>query len=179
MSARANTVELPVPAACAALDAADVRAIALHGPYTEDPALTLLPALQWDTVCHTLRTFVVRTSARLLNYAHAVGAPPAALTSREITSALLSRPSINPGGKTHMNFLPVLPSTDTKSYEDMIKIVHHAQAHVGRPLVLVVRGDGQTVLERSRCGDIPTARSTDEGGPTRKGTRCSSSRSQP
>ena len=97
-------------------------------------------------MCHTLRTFVVRTSARLLNYAHAVGAPPAALTSREITSALLSRPSINPGGKTHMNFLPVLPSTDTKSYEDMIKIVHHAQAHVGRPLVLVVRGDGQLVL---------------------------------
>ena len=52
-----------MPAALAQLDAADLRQIVTFGPYTEDPALTLLPALQPAVVRLDQRGFVVRSSA--------------------------------------------------------------------------------------------------------------------
>ena len=141
-----NSVALPVPSTLARLDAAALREIVPRGPYTEDPTLALLPALQPALIRHHQRGFLLRSSARLLEYARAAGSAPTALTQVEITTALLCRPSTDPGGKTYLRFLPVLPSTDTKSYVDLIKIVAHLTKELGAAIVLVVLGDGQTVL---------------------------------
>jgi len=123
-----NAIGLHVPSALAKLDVADLRAIVDKGPYTEDPALTLLPALQPAVVRHDQRGFVERSSARLLLYARGAGCAPSALSPVEMTAALIGRPLISPGGKTACSFLPVLPGTDTKSYLDMIKIVVRAKS---------------------------------------------------
>ena len=141
-----NAIELPVPATLAHLDLADLRLITERGPYTEDPALTLLPQLQPVVVASHRRAFTVRSSMRLLSAAAATGRSPAALEPEEITVVLLRRPAVDPGGPTHLNFLPVLPRTDTKSYRDMISIIAHLEHHLGKSFVLVVMGDGQTVL---------------------------------
>ena len=39
-----------------------------------------------------------------------------------------------------------LADTDTKSYVDMIKILAHLSALLGPSIVLVIMGDGQTVV---------------------------------
>ena len=141
-----NSVALPVPAALAPLGVPDLRAIVERGPYTLDPTVTLLPALQPAVVRFHMCAFVVRSSARLLQYAHAVGTPPTHLTAAEITNALLRRPAVSPGGKTPLIVLPVLADTDTKKYLDIIKIIAHLTHHLGHAIVLVILGDGQTVL---------------------------------
>ena len=60
---------------------------------------------------------------------------------------LLSRPNYDPGGATYLTWLRPLPFVDTKSYRDMLCIIrwlHDFLAAV--PLVLILLGDGQTVL---------------------------------
>ena len=135
-----------MPAALARLDPSDLRQLVVRGPYTEDPTLALLPQLQPAIVAVHRRAFAVRSSARVLAAAAAVRLAPTALEPEEITVALLRRPAVDPGGPTHLNFLPVLPRTDTKSYKDMIAIIAHLERELGRCFVLVVMGDGQTVL---------------------------------
>ena len=141
-----NAVSLPIPAALAALDASDLRQLVTKGPYTEDPSLALLPQLQPAVVAAHRRAFAVRSSARVLSAATALGRTASQLEAEDITIALLRRPAVDPGGPTHLDFLPVLPRTDTKSYRDMIQIITHLEQNLGRSFVLVVMGDGQTVL---------------------------------
>ena len=70
-----------------------------------------------------------------------------AVDTRAVISRLLARPAHDPGGATYLTWLRPLPWTDTKSYKDMVKIVAWVVQWLGFvPLVLVLLGDGQTVL---------------------------------
>ena len=51
------------------------------------------------------------------------------LTLREIGEGLYGRPVIQNGGPTHFEVLPVLPKTDTKSYEDWHRTGSHLNDH--------------------------------------------------
>ena len=51
------------------------------------------------------------------------------LTLREIGKGLYGRPVMQNGGPTHFEMLPVLPKTDTKSYEDWHRTAGHLDAH--------------------------------------------------
>lgn len=69
------------------------------------------------------------------------------LTLRQIANAIFARPNINTGGATYFDVLRPLMKTDTKSYEDMIKIFSHLHARSGPASVCeVVWGDGQLCI---------------------------------
>ena len=66
------------------------------------------------------------------------------LTLREIGNALYERPAIQNGGPTHFDVLPVLPKTDTKSYEDWHRTCGHLDEHCEPSVkVKLVHTDGQ------------------------------------
>ena len=73
--------------------------------------------------------------------------PTGQAETRAVATQLLARPSHDPGGATYLTWLRPLPWTDTKSYQDMIKIIAWLVNFLQCvPLVLIVLGDGQTVL---------------------------------
>ena len=49
--------------------------------------------------------------------------PAGQAETRAVAAQLLARPSHDPGGATYLTWLRPLPWTDTKSYQDMIKII--------------------------------------------------------
>jgi hypothetical protein len=118
----------------------DARArIAAHGPYTQDFA-RVFPILQPHMCQSFMDELLIDTSALLA----ALGQAP---TVRDFVVALLSRPNVDPGGPTYTTFLTPLLECDTKSYNDMRRIVDWAEAYCGGvPLVLNLWGDGQSVL---------------------------------
>ena len=66
------------------------------------------------------------------------------LTLRQIGNALFGRPAVQNGGPTHFDVLPVLPKTDTKSYEDWHRTCGHLNAHCESSVkVKLVHTDGQ------------------------------------
>lgn len=133
----------PTDAAAVRLDAQAARLIEAHGPYTQDYA-RVLPILQPVAAAAFLDSLLVRTASL------AERAAPA--DARSYVRALVGRPPHDPGGPTPVDFLPPLENTDTKSYLDMVRIVHWATRHVHdvyspqRLLALVLLGDGQSVL---------------------------------
>ena len=56
-------------------------------------------------------------------------AQPAALSIRQVASALYGRPAIDPGGASEFDILEPLMQTDTKSYQDFAKIVRHLSGY--------------------------------------------------
>ena len=70
-----------------------------------------------------------------------------AVETRATVVRLLARPPYDPGGATYLTWLRPLPWCDTKSYKDMLRIVQWVVQWLGFvPLVLILLGDGQTVL---------------------------------
>lgn len=69
------------------------------------------------------------------------------LSVRQIAHALFGRGRVDPGGPSEFDVLEALERTDTKSYEDFLRIASHLDSH-SRPtsVVNVVWGDGQSVI---------------------------------
>ena len=143
-----NSIKLQLPHTLGTLSAADIATIAnSHGsPYTEDFNLVFVP-LQPVTVMASL--VALACDALQLVEVAAVGAEvaPAGLTLRALASALYGRPNIDPGGPSEFEILEPLMRTDTKSYNDFIKISAHCSAHSSPDGVVdVFCGDGQSVI---------------------------------
>ena len=88
-------------------------------------------------------------------HAHTLRAPSvtlagialAGLTLRMIANALYGRPNIDPGGPSEFEILEPLMRTDTKSYDDFVKITAHCSSHSHAECVVdVFCGDGQSVI---------------------------------
>ena len=74
-------------------------------------------------------------------------AQPAALSIRQVASALYGRPAIDPGGASEFDILEPLMQTDTKSYQDFAKIVRHLSGYSQPSTVVnVFTGDGQSCI---------------------------------
>ena len=126
-----NSVQVHIPSSLGTLSPAALAAIsANHGsPYTEDYHLVLNP-LEPSTVDGYLRDFYTDALAsvhRAMQSAQV--AQPAALSIRQVASALYGRPAIDPGGASEFDILEPLMQTDTKSYQDFAKIVRHLSGY--------------------------------------------------
>ena len=64
------------------------------------------------------------------------GVDVSALTLRQISDGMFGRPNFQNNGPTDIDVLPVLPNTDTKSYEDYHRTAAHLDAHC-EPSVIV------------------------------------------
>jgi len=130
------------------LTASDMQKIACnHGsPYTEDYNLVLIP-LQPDAVKVSLREFAMDALISVAAAAAAAGRSPQHLTLREIAKSLFGRPNVDPGGPSEFTILEPIMNTDTKSYDDFIKITQHLTQHSGPACVVeIFAGDGQSVI---------------------------------
>ena len=110
------------------------------GPYTQSFD-RVVPVLQPDRLQIVMDDLLCR-SVGLLSTTTGPG-----VDAMDVVRRLLSRPNHNPGGATYLTWLRPLPFVDTKSYRDMLCIIrwlHDFLAAV--PLVLILLGDGQTVL---------------------------------
>ena len=133
-----NGQHLPAPLRATNLSDGARAVITAVGPYTQDFA-RVLPKLDPRRLDGVMDGFVRRTVALL------GGMPPP--STRAAMRQLLSRPAIDPGGATYVEFMPPLPWVDTKSYLDMIRILEWATTFLGTvPLVLQLIGDGQSCL---------------------------------
>ena len=75
------------------------------------------------------------------------GANLEALTLREIAVALFGRGRVDAGGPAFYEMLEALLGTDTKSYEDFIRIARHLNDHSGPDGVVDLSyADGQSVI---------------------------------
>ena len=138
-----NGQDWAVPATDAVLSDATRATLAAHGPYTQDFA-RIYPILQPDR-CHQFMDQLLADTNLLLAPVAQKGFNASAVI--DFVRALLSRPNVDPGGPTYTTFLKPLLDCDTKSYDDIIRIVDWAENHIGGvPLVLLLLGDGQSVL---------------------------------
>ena len=143
-----NSVKLELPQSLGTLSPAELLTIASnHGsPYTEDYNLVFVP-LQPVTVLSSLATLARDALAPVSAAAAAEGVTPANLTLRMIATALYGRPNIDPGGPSEFEILEPLMRTDTKSYDDFVKITQHLSSHSGAACVVdIFCGDGQSVI---------------------------------
>jgi len=143
-----HLVKVHLPSSLGTLSASDLSKIAgNHGsPYTEDYNLVLIP-LQPDTVKVYLREFALDALVSVSIAASSAGCTPQNLTLRNIAHALCGRPNTDPGGPSEFTILEPLMSTDTKSYDDFIKITQHLSRHSGPSCVVeIFAGDGQSVI---------------------------------
>ena len=75
------------------------------------------------------------------------GTAPAELTLREIANGLYGRGRIDAGGAAHYDVLEALPNTNTRSYEDFMRIAAHHTSHSGPDGVVdIEHSDGQSVI---------------------------------
>ena len=89
----------------------------------------------------------------VLQEATALGAMPSRLTLRQIADAMFRPPNIRNGGPTEIDILPVLPDTDTKSYEDYHRTAAHLDDHCAASVkVKLDWTDGQGCI----TGALPT-----------------------
>ena len=147
-----NSVHVHLPSSLGTLSAADLATIAAnHGsPYTEDYNNVFAP-LDFATVDESLRELAIDSLApvRLLVMGSATAAPiaPQQLSLSQIASALFGRPDIDPGGPSEFDILEALMETDTKSYDDFVKIFSHLSMHASpSSVVSIFAGDGQSVI---------------------------------
>ena len=142
-----NSVKVLLPSSLGTLsDAAITQIKANRGsPYTEDYHNILDPLLPSE-VDASLREFASDALApvgRLLT----PGTHAAALSIRQVASALYGRPNIDPGGASEFDILEPLMQTDTKSYEDFKKIMQHLSSHSAPSTVVnTFAGDGQSCI---------------------------------
>ena len=59
------------------------------------------------------------------------GVTPSQLSLGEIFRALLARPDVDPGGPTDLKWLPSIKKCDTKSHEDLRRIIEYGWANSG------------------------------------------------
>ena len=143
-----NFIKVQLPSTLGTLSVADLQAIALNqgSPYTEDYNLVFLP-LQPVTVAASLVWLASDALKSVSSAAAAEGVAPAALTLRMLATSLYGRPNVDPGGPSEFDILEPLMRTDTKSYDDFIKITKHLSSHSSSDCVVdIFCGDGQSVI---------------------------------
>ena len=85
--------------------------------------------------------------------ATSLGVMPSRLTLRQIADAMFRPPNIQNGGPTDIDILPVLPDTDTKSYEDCHRTTAHLDGYCAASVkVKLDWTDGQGCI----TGALPT-----------------------
>ena len=142
-----NSVKVLLPACLSSLSNGALAAIAAnHGsPYTEDYHQVLDP-LEPSEVEDSLRAFAADALAPI-SLLLAGGTLPAALSIRQVASALFGRPNVDPGGASEFDILEPLMQTDTKSYDDFTKITRYLSSHSAPSTVVdVFVGDGQSCI---------------------------------
>ena len=142
-----NSIKLHLPASLGTLSAGDLLKIQQnHGsPYTEDYNNVFGP-LDYDVVDASLRTLAIDAVAPVV--ALLVGASgPEGLSLTAIAQGLFGRSQVDPGGPSEFDILEPLMETDTKSYDDFVRIFRHLMHHRS-PLsvVSIFAGDGQSVI---------------------------------
>ena len=145
-----NCVQVLLPHDFPSLNGIDLLQIAQHGPYTE-PYANLYAPLNPTRVQHDLRSYAQEVAQHLLD-AVPPGTQVNQITLRSIAQATFGYPDKDPRGPTPMKITPPLLETDTKSYNDLMKIfswVVRFVPYLTTLICLVLFGDGQTVL-RSR-----------------------------
>ena len=143
-----NSIKLHLPASLGTLSRVDLSKIANnHGsPYTEDYNNIFAP-LHPDAVQGYLSEFALDALQSVSNYAQRFQVDPSELSLRVIASSLFGRPDIDPGGASDFDILESLERTDTKSYDDFIKISAHLSSYSNTESVVdVFIGDGQSVI---------------------------------
>ena len=122
-----NAIKLPLPIALdlTAADRAKIRAN-YGSAYTEDYNL-VLDMLRYSAVHGSLIEFANDVNDDIVTAARTLGVPIAQLTLRQIAHAMFARPTIQNGGATYFDVLQALMKTDTKSYEDLIRIFSHIE----------------------------------------------------
>ena len=140
-----NSITVPVPSACGHLSDGDLACIrANHGSaYTEPFNNALLP-LRPAAVKQSLVEFAQDACASVEMAALHKGCDTSGLTMREVAEALFGRPIVQNGGPTYFLVNEPLMKTDTKSYEDMYKLLSHLRNLSGSEVAVeIVHGDGQ------------------------------------
>ena len=90
---------------------------------------------------------VVVPSLPLVHLLKDEGIEAKALSMRQIAHGLFGRGCVDPCGPSEFDVLEALQRTDTKSYEDFLKISAHLDQHSGSAgVVNVAWGDGQSVI---------------------------------
>ena len=142
-----NCVQVLLPHNFPALNGIELLQIALHGPYTE-PYANLYAPLNPARVQQDLRSYAHEV-ARHLRDAVPPGTQVDQITLRAIAQATFGYPDTDPRGPTPIEITPPLLDTDTKSYNDLMKIFSWCLrfvAYLVTLICLVLFGDGQTVL---------------------------------
>lgn len=142
-----NSVQVLLPHNFPALNGVELLQIAQHGPYTE-PYYNLLPPLNPARVQQDLRSYAAEVAQHLRD-ALPAGASVNSITMRAIAQATFGYPDTDPRGPTPIRITPPLLDTDTKSYNDLMKIFSWCLrfvAHLITLICLILFGDGQTVL---------------------------------
>ncbi len=143
-----NSVHVHLPASIGTLSPGNVATIVANNgsPYTEDYNNVLVP-LQRDAVEASLRDFAADALAPVAALAARLGLPVELLSLRQIADAMYGRPRVDPGGASEFDILEPLLNTDTKSYDDFIKITAHLEKYVSvDTIVRIFYGDGQSVI---------------------------------
>ena len=143
-----NSIKLELPSSLGTLSEADQQAIAANNgsPYTEDFNLVFVP-LQPAAVSASLVWLVQDALKPVSTAATAAGVGLPDLTLRMLASAVYGRPNVDPGGPSEFEILDPLMRTDTKSYDDFVKISAHLSARSWSECVVdIFCGDGQSVL---------------------------------
>ena len=143
-----NTLRCRVPYSLCDFAPEEIQLIQEKGAYTEDffdiiPYFSP-PAVErsLDSMLLELAQLVRRAKIRIESEGNTCG-------PRAIMRALLAKPNVDPGGPTIMDWLPALKNCNTRSHDDLRRIIQHAWAHsVGKSkainLFLILFGDGQT-----------------------------------
>ena len=143
-----NSIKLELPSSLGTLSEADLQVIAANNgsPYTEDFNLVFVP-LQPAAVSASLVWLVQDALKPVSTAATAAGVGLPDLTLRMLASAVYGRPNVDPGGPSEFEILDPLMRTDTKSYDDFVKISAHLSARSWSGCVVdIFCGDGQSVL---------------------------------
>lgn len=125
------------------ISAAATARISSWGPYTQ-PFDKVVPLLQPRRLVQVKFGLLARTLVLIAG----------ATDAHDRTHRLLARPT-TPATPTYLHWLPPLAFCDTKSYLDMIRIIRWLTTYLmGCTMVLIILGDGQTVLrlrDLKRC----------------------------
>jgi hypothetical protein len=143
-----NSIKLHLPASLGNLSAADIVTIQNnHGSaYTEDFNNVFAP-LDPVVVRGNLLAWVQEAMQLVAKRAQDEGSRVQDLTLRQIAHALFGRPNIDPGGASDFDILDPLARTDTKSYDDFVRITEHLRRFSDpRCIIEIFCGDGQSVI---------------------------------
>ena len=147
-----NCVQVLIPHSFPRLTAGEMLLIARHGPYTE-PFENIMPPLAPARAQQELRDCSAEVLSSIRDQLPD-GTPPSDISLKQIADGIFGRPDTDPRGPTPIKITPPCLKTDTKSYDDMMRIVSHIMRFLAGTvsnilstlLVLLLFGDGQLVL---------------------------------